>query len=174
MGQIAAGRSHAEALGEEVGAWRREDCRGRATLAEAASSATRYELELRGLKDGPATVPEEMRALGRVRFVLERTTGEEEIVEVELAEDFMREHPKARGFRMGELKIGFEPTTKRDGVVHFLVSHPFRYPTWEELGVKTTSRFFIRPLSLIGAIIRILPICYCQIRPHGIGTCSSI
>ena len=71
MGRITAGRVRGEALGEEVDAWRREDCRGRATLAEAASSATRYGLELRGLREGPASVAKEMRALGSVRSVLE-------------------------------------------------------------------------------------------------------
>ena len=132
--RVASGDVRDEVLGEEVEAWRRGGCRGRATLAEAASSATRYGLELRGLREGPASVSKELRALGSVRSVLERPAGEqEEIVEVELAEDFVREHPKARGFRMGELKIVFRPTTKRDGVVHFSVSHPFRYPTWEEL-----------------------------------------
>ena len=132
--RVASGDVRDEVLGEEVDAWRRENCRGRATLAEAASSATRYALESRGLREGPASVSKELRALGSVRSVLERPAGEqEEIVEVGLAEDFVRENPKARGFRMGELKIIFRPTTKRDGVVHFSVSHPFRYPTWEEL-----------------------------------------
>ncbi len=135
VGRITAGRVREGVLAEEVDAWRREDCRGRAPLAEAASAVLRYELERRGSKEGPASVSKEMRALGRVRSVLERTgpEGEREIVEVELAEDFMRENPNARGFRMGELKIVFQPTEKRLGVVHFTVSHPFRYPTWEEL-----------------------------------------
>lgn len=77
-----------------------------------------------------------MRALGRVRAVLDPPPASgirEEIVEVALPEQLKRNAPGARGFRMGELQIIFEPTGDRLGAVHFSVSHPTRYPTWDEL-----------------------------------------
>lgn len=40
--------------------------------------------------------------------------------------------PRGRGFRMGELQIIFEPT-EGPPHGHLSVSHPRRYPTFEEL-----------------------------------------
>ncbi|QIN81128.1 hypothetical protein GBA65_22100 (plasmid) [Rubrobacter marinus] len=135
VGRVAAGRIREEVLREEADAWRREDCRGAASLAEAATGALRYELASRGAREGPDSVSEEMRALGRILAALgpPKTAGEHQIAEVALAEEFRRNNPNARGFRMGELGILFEPTNDREGAVHFSVSHPSRYPTWEEL-----------------------------------------
>lgn len=134
--RVASCEVRGEALGEEVDAWRREDCRGAATLAEAAFSTLRYELADRNLrKDQEAGTSEEMRALNRVRAAFESPGGQptQEIVEVALPEQFRRKVPNARGFRMGELQIVFEPTNERLGGAHFSVSHPTRRPTWEEL-----------------------------------------
>ncbi len=134
--RVAAGKVREEVLGEEVDTWKREDCRGAAPLAEAAVAALRYELAERTLREGQeAEVSEETRALGRVLAALEppEPEPEQEIVEVALAEEFRRKVPNARGFRMGELRIIFEPTDDRRGGVHFSVSHPNRRPTWEEL-----------------------------------------
>lgn len=135
IGRVADGRISDEVLGEKSDAWRRDDCRGAATLAQAATSALRYELASRGASEGPDSVSEDLRALGRVLTALEgaRAVGEQEIVEVALPEEFRRSVPNARGFTMGELQIVFEPTEERLGAVHFSVSHPSRYPTWEEL-----------------------------------------
>jgi hypothetical protein len=135
VGRVADGRIREEVLGEELDTWRRDDCRGAATLAEAATSALRYELASRGMSEGPDSVSEETRALGRVLAALgpPGAPGEQEIVEVVLPEEFRRRVPNACGFRMGELQIIFEPTEESLGAVHFSVSHPTRYPTWEEL-----------------------------------------
>lgn len=134
--RVAAGKVRDEVLVEEADAWRREDCRGAATLAEAATAALRYELADRTLREGEeAGAPEEMGALGRVLEALgpPASKGDEEIAEVALPERFRSKSPDARGFVMGEPQIIFEPTADRLGGVHFSVSHPNRYPTWEEV-----------------------------------------
>ncbi len=136
VGRVAEGRIRDEILGEELDAWRRDDCRGAATLAEAATFALRYELASRGMSEGPDSVSEETRALGRLMAALAHPGApreQEELAEVALPEEFRRMVPNARGFRMGELQIIFEPTEESLGAVHFSVSHPTRYPTWEEL-----------------------------------------
>lgn len=56
-------------------------------------------------------------------------------MEVALPEAFRAQPPKARGFRMGELQIIFESLKLPGGVSngHLSVSHPTRYPTFDEL-----------------------------------------
>lgn len=134
--RVAAGKVGEEVLAEEVDAWRREDCRGAGALANGALHALRYELVKRALSEDSVAASEETRALGRVLAVVEPPGAQgdrSEIVEVALPEDLRRKMPKSRKFRMGKLKIIFEPTTKELGLVHLTVSHPTRYPTWEEL-----------------------------------------
>lgn len=136
VSRVAAGKVREEVLGEEVDVWRREDCRGAPTLVNGALHALRYELAKRDLRENRASASEETRALGLVQAVLEppgATGDREEIVEVAPPEELGRKLPNARVFRMGRLKIIFEPTTKALGVVHLSVSHPTRNPTWEEL-----------------------------------------
>jgi hypothetical protein len=53
-------------------------------------------------------------------------------VEVALPEELRRRMPNARGFRMGELQILFEPV-QGPPHAHLSVSHPSRHPTWEEI-----------------------------------------
>lgn len=126
-------------LREEADAWRREDCRGSATLAKSAVLALRYSLADEGLRE-EAGAAKRMRALDTVEGILEppeaaRPGSDVRITEVALPEAMRRAAPQARGFRMGELQIIFEPMAGPQGVTnaHLSVSHPRRYPTFEEL-----------------------------------------
>ena len=93
-----------------------------------------------GMKDGADAVAEDLRALGRIERIMEppepmlglEEGGKSEPYEVSLPEAFRDGHPRARGFRMGKLQIIFEPF---DGPPYgrLSVSHPTRYPTFEEL-----------------------------------------
>lgn len=137
VGRISAGEAGEAAVREEVDRWRREDCRGAAALTKAATSTLRYELASRGLEEGPEAVSGETRALGRVETILNPPEAETEgsraeIVEVALPERFRQANPRARGYRMGPLQIIFEPT-EGPPHGHLSVSHPDRYPTWEEI-----------------------------------------
>ena len=93
--------------------WHQADCRGAATLAEAASKALQYELASRGVKEGAEVVSEDLRALYLIESVLEPapSRGEEAlgVTEVALPEQLRETIPNGRGFRMGELQIIFEP-----------------------------------------------------------------
>lgn len=84
-----------------------------------------------------------MRALQAVEEILEppeasgtsRPGTAAPVTEVALPEAMRRAAPRARGFRMGELQMIFEPMAGPHGVTnaHLSVSHPRRYPTFEEL-----------------------------------------
>ena len=80
-----------------------------------------------------------LRSLARVKSTLElekrsheehqkRGGHDSAIVEVALLEAFGEAHPSARGFRMGELQIIFEPIPDPGGTTnaHLSVSHPTR------------------------------------------------
>lgn len=127
-----------EVLDEKVDQWKHADCRGAVTLAEAAIKTLQYELASRGFREGAEAVSEDLVALGRIESVLKPTplTGDEtaQIVEVALPEQLRNARPKARGFRMSELQIIFEPGEAQGPPHgHLSVSHPSRYPTYEEL-----------------------------------------
>lgn len=127
-----------EVLDEKMYQWKYADCRGAVTLAEAAIKALQYELASRGLKEGAGSVAEDLRALSLIESVLVRPVSEErealepEIVEVALRDAFREAHPRARGFRMGEFQIIFEPFAGPPHA-HLSISHPSRYPTFEEI-----------------------------------------
>lgn len=153
VARAASGAVKPEDLGQEADRWRADSCRGAGALARAATNALRHELASRGLAEGNAQdetgIADKLRSLSRIEAVLEngeqasiarQTNGgsrapEGRIVEVALPEAFRAQHPKARGFRMGELQIIFEPQKLPGGVSngHLSVSHPSRYPTFEEL-----------------------------------------
>jgi hypothetical protein len=125
---ISAGRVGTQALGEEVDRWIREYCRGAASLARAAVLAARYELAAGGLR-GSAGAIGRLRSLAEVEGVLApRPAGRP--VEVAVPEELRCANPKIRGFVMGEVQILAELT--KDGFV-MTVSHPDRYPTFDEL-----------------------------------------
>lgn len=130
-----------EVLEEKVDKWKHADCRGAATLAEAAVKALQYELASRGLREGAGTVQEDLRALSHIESVLARpVSGEREalgpkIVEVVLRDAYRKDHPRARGFKMNdEFQILFEPGEAGGPPhAHLSISHPRRYPTFEEI-----------------------------------------
>lgn len=134
VGRIVAGEVGEGVLREAVDGWRRQNCKGAATLSKAAALSLRYDLASGGLRGGGG-VPDELRALGRVERVLDppgRTSSTRDApVEVALPEALRRRLPGARGFRTGELQILVERGT--GGGVHASVSHPRRSPTWDEL-----------------------------------------
>ena len=70
VGRIVAGEVGEGVLREAVDGWRREDCKGAATLSKAAALSLRYDLASGGLRGG-GRVPDELRALGRVEGVLD-------------------------------------------------------------------------------------------------------
>lgn len=134
VGRLAVGEPGGPRLREEVRRWRREDCRDATTLAKAAVLALRYELGSGALAGDPEGAAPRLRALAGVEALLEPPAegDEPEISRVNLPEALRRSVPNARGYRMGRFQILFEPS---DGPPrgHLSVSHPSRYPTWEEL-----------------------------------------
>lgn len=152
VGRISAGEVRDEVLGEEIDAWRREDCRGASTLAEAATLALKYELANTGsgaLAEGNEDLVERMRArlraVSRVESSL-RPPGsgpsdsglDAEIYPVALPEEMRSARPDAQGFVMGPLQIIFEPH-QGPPHAHISVSHASRYPTWEEIQRAVTA-----------------------------------
>ena len=137
---LARGEISQETLGEEVDQWKHADCRGATTLAEATMKALQYELSSRGLKEDAVAVVEDLRALGRVEAALGAGTssdatgrgGKPEMVEVALPERLRQRMPNGRGFTMGEFQIIFEPH-QGPPHGHLSISHPTRYPTFEEM-----------------------------------------
>ncbi len=129
-------------FGEKVDEWKHADCRGAATLAEAAIKVLQYELSSRGLKEGAKAVVEDLQALGHAEATMGARTssgdtgqgGKTEIVEVPLPKQLQQKMPNGRGFRMDEFQIIFEPG-EADGPphVHLSIFHPRRYPAFEEL-----------------------------------------
>jgi hypothetical protein len=151
VGSVSRGGSLGETLPEKVDEWRASDCRGSATLAGAALRALRYELATRGFREGPEAISEDLAALSQIETVLESAPPTEsqepgfsrfsganggneasEVVEVALPEQLREAMPNSRGFTMGEIQIIFEPTQGPPSA-HMSVSHPSRYPTYEEL-----------------------------------------
>ena len=144
VGRISSDDVAPPAVREEVNLWQSSYCRGAATLAEATLKALRYELASAGLVEGAGSMEdkkEALQALARVESILRpppqvfESTGENgqpEIVEVGLPDQLRRQMPKGRGFRMGEFQIIFEPH-QGPPHGHLSISHPSRYPAFEEL-----------------------------------------
>lgn len=140
---ICGGEVSEEVVPERVDEYRRTSCRGSTTMAGAALRALRYELASRGLGEDEGAVSEDLRSLTLVEAALEgvpstHSEGGEtsEIVEVALPEQMRQGMPNGRGFVMGELQILFEPS-QGPPYGHMSVSHPNRYPTYEELSRAT-------------------------------------
>lgn len=136
---ISKGEISEELLPEKADEYRHAYCRGSATLAGAALRALRYELARRDLEEGAGDLSEDLRSLALIEAALEfapstHSAGNEnaEIVEVALPEQLRDSIPGGRAFVMGELQILFEPT-QGPPYGHMSVSHPNRYPTYEEL-----------------------------------------
>ena len=137
MREVSGAEIPSDLLDEKVDEWKHADCRGAATLADAAIKALQYELASRGVKEGAEVVSEDLRSLHLIESVLETRTvqrrgGVCESRRFALPEQLRETMPKGRGFRMGELQIIFEPT-EGPPHGHLSVSHPTRYPTYEEL-----------------------------------------
>ena len=147
ISSVSSGDVTPSAMREEVILWQRSACKGAATLAESTLKALQYELASAGLVEGVEGAgstedkKEALRALGRVESILRSppeasgNAGEDEqheIVEVALPEGLQRQMPNGRGFRMGEFQIIFEPH-QGPPHGHLSVSHPSRYPTFDEL-----------------------------------------
>lgn len=148
VASISRGELSHEILPEKVDEYRAGDCRGSSTLAGAALRALRYDLASRSFREGPEAVSEDLQALSHIEVVLEpgppiesqepgsssvrEATETAEILEVSLPEQLREAMPNGRGFRMGDLQIIFEPT-QGPPYGHMSVSHPSRYPTYEEL-----------------------------------------
>ncbi len=137
--RVSAGEVREEVLGEEVDGWRRDGCGGGQTLAKAAVLAYTDELSRTGLAGDNEAIGL-MPALRTVDAVLDPPYDEvdasPEPVEVALPKALRRRMPQGRGFVMGELQIIFEPA---EGGAHLSVSHPRRYPTWEEIRRASTA-----------------------------------
>ena len=147
VGRIQAGNVPDPLVREEVDRWRGDSCLGSASLTRAAILALRHEIATEGLREkqgpnGPAA--RELRALARVERTLsppqESRDGREEpeIVEVAPPEALVERMPGGRTFRMGELQIVFNQTNEPP-YGHLSVSHPTRYPTWEEILLARTA-----------------------------------
>ena len=147
VGRIEAGGAPDPLVREEVDRWRADSCLGSASLTKAAILALRHELATEGLREnqgpeGPAA--RELRALARVQWTLsppEKSTAanhEPEIVEVAPPEALAERMPGGRTFRMGEIQIIFNQT-EEPPYGHLSVSHPTRYPTWEEILLARTA-----------------------------------
>ena len=147
VGRIGAGNVPDPLVREEVDRWRGDGCLGSASLTRAAILALRHEITTEGLREkqgpeGPAA--RELRALARVQRTLstpEKSTvanHEPEIVEVAPPEALAERMPGGRTFRMGEIQIIFNQT-EEPPYGHLSVSHPTRYPTWEEILLARTA-----------------------------------
>ena len=141
VGRISRAEVAPETLGETVDEWRAADCRGAATLAGAAIRTLQYELATLGLSGGMEESVADLKSLKQVQTILEEPerTGADaeaneqaEIVEVALPEDLWTTMQNGRGFRIGELQVIFEPS-EGPPHGHLSVSHPYRYPTFDEL-----------------------------------------
>lgn len=143
--RIDAGEVTDGLVREEVDYWRGIACRGSAALTKAAILALRHELATEGLEhqregNWPAagSSADKLEVLARVEHTLSSpkpSEGEEkepEIVEVALPETLRGRMPNARCFRMGELRIIFNQT-QGPPYGQLSISHPERYPTWEEI-----------------------------------------
>ena len=153
VGRIGAGGAPDPLVREEVDYWRADSCLGSASLTKAAILALRHELATEGLREnqgpeGPAA--RELRALARVQRTLstpEKSTvanHEPEIVEVAPPEALAERMPGGRTFRMGEIQIIFNQT-EEPPYGHLSVSHPTRYPTWEEILLARTATGGLMP-----------------------------
>jgi hypothetical protein len=128
--RVAQGDYSNEELREEMLRWESTDAEGRGGLAELAIHALEYQLAEQGLRSGSMeNVTDEMLALQRLKTALFPT---EELRPVEVDPGpWYREHlPGARTFRIAGVQITASPEA---GGWHVSVSHPDRYPTWEEL-----------------------------------------
>ena len=144
VGRISSGDVAPSAIRDEVNLWQDERCQRASTLADATLKALQYELARGGLAEASGSTEEkkkELQSLGRVESILRSppeasgNAGEDEqheIVEVDLPEGLQRQMPNGRGFRMGEFQIIFEPH-QGPPHGHLSISHPSRYPAFEEL-----------------------------------------
>ena len=136
---ISLGELSDEVFAEKMEQYIQRPCRGSATLAGAAMRMLRYELARRELEEGEGRSSEHLRSLARVEAALEAVPSTHsadnesaEIVEAALPEQVRESMPGGRAFVMGELQILFEPS-QGPPYGHMSVSHPNRYPTYEEL-----------------------------------------
>ncbi len=119
-----------EELRAEILRWESEDAEGRGGLAELAIHALGYQLAEQGMSSGSIEeVAGEMLALQRLKAAL-FPSEELHPVEVDPAPAYREQFPQARAFRIREVQIIAMPEA---GGWHVSVSHPERYPTWEEL-----------------------------------------
>jgi hypothetical protein len=118
-----------EELRAEMLRWEEEDARGSGGLGELAISALEYQLAEQGVRGSMEEAAVEMRALQRLKAAL-FPAEEPRPVEVAPAPAYRERFPTARAFRIGSVQI---LAAEEAGGWHVSVSHPERFPTWEEL-----------------------------------------
>lgn len=143
-----------EDVGRTVTSWLGDDCGGSAELARSAIHALRHEISARpprGDPDGGHRVftdeawrDAESSALALVEYRLEEKLEREnalkalsraEVEEVDPPAEVFRAAPGTRAFRVGDLRVQFSPArpTGDDATPYLRVTHPDRYPLWEEV-----------------------------------------
>ena len=129
----AGGAPGAGELRRRMERWYAGACQSNPKLAEASRLALEYELGREGLLGDEARAAASLGALSALWDARSGPVAAEESgvpVEVEVAEEIKRAHPKRRYFRLRDLSIITEP---EESGWHASVSHPSRYPTVEEL-----------------------------------------
>jgi hypothetical protein len=116
-------------LRDEMLRWEREDAGGSGGLAELAIDALAYQLSEQAITGSMQEVAGDLQALQRLKAAL---FPPEELrpVEVDPTPEYRAQFPQARAFQSREVRIIAMPEA---GGWHVTVSHPERYPTWEEL-----------------------------------------
>jgi hypothetical protein len=125
---------HSDAeLREEMLHWEREDAGGSGKLAETAISLLEYQLAEQGISAEDLHGSEEAersRALQRLKAALMPEPEDMLPREAPLDPAYQERFPQARGFTVGTAQGIMSP---EEYGWHISVSHPERYPTWEEL-----------------------------------------
>ncbi len=135
VGGISSGEVRGDALGREAGRWLREDAGGSLTLCKAAIFAMRHEAAARDMDGDAEGASAALRALDAVDRAIDPpeeadAPAPKMPVPARVPEELRKRAPGVRGFRLGRVEILAEP--KPTGW-RLSVSHPERWPTWEEL-----------------------------------------
>ncbi len=135
VSRISSGEVRGEAIGREAGRWLREDANGSLTLCKAAIFAMRHEAATRGMDGDAEGARATLRTLDAVDRAIDPPEDPHKLapkmpVPARMPEELKKQVPNARGFRLGRVEIVVEP--KPTGW-RLSVSHPERWPTWEEL-----------------------------------------
>lgn len=133
VGRTIGGDYSDTELREEVLRWEREDAGNSGKLAEIAISLLELQLAERGASSGYSADSEEterLRALQRLKGALMPEPEDMLPREAPLNPAYQQQVPQARGFRVG---VAQGIITPEEHGWHISVSHPDRFPTWDEL-----------------------------------------